>query len=169
MTALLKLVLLFSLCVASTSALSGADSNGTTVYDILSQFGLPIGLLPSSVKGFSLSNDGSFVVELEKPCYLQFDYLVYYDKKITGTLGYGSISNLDGIEVKSLFFWFDVDGIKVDLPPSDYIYFEVGLITKKLDITQFQKVQSCRAKGCRKSMIVQVLLLLSLSLSLSFS
>jgi len=118
-------------------------SNGTTVYELLPKYGLPSGLLPDSVTSFSLSDSGDFVVELQKPCYLQFEYLVYYDRRITGTLMYGGIKNLKGIEVKRFFLWLDVDEIMVDLPPSDFIYFHVGWITKKLDISQFRRVRSC--------------------------
>ncbi|XP_010257572.1 PREDICTED: uncharacterized protein LOC104597621 [Nelumbo nucifera] len=136
---------LFPLFFVSAFALSSFPiSNGSSVYELLPEFGLPSGLLPDSVKGFSLADDGRFVVELEKPCYIQFDYLVYYDQKITGTLNYGSIANLKGIEVKRFFLWFDVEEIRVDLPPADYIYFQVGFINKKLDVDQFQTVHSCQ-------------------------
>ncbi|KAL7612892.1 hypothetical protein Lser_V15G08113 [Lactuca serriola] len=139
---LLLLILTLLAVVSSTTALS--DDPTPTVYDILDKYGLPTGLLPDSVKSYSFSpDDGSFVVELQKPCYIQFDYLVYYDSKITGKLNVGSITDLDGIQVKRLFFWFDVDEIRVDLPSSDNIYFTVGFINKKLDIDQFETVHSC--------------------------
>ncbi|XP_071734819.1 uncharacterized protein At5g01610-like [Rutidosis leptorrhynchoides] len=135
---LLTLVIL----ITSTNALS--VTNQPTVYQILEKYGLPSGLLPDSVKSYTLSSDdGSFVVELEKPCYIQFDYLVYYDSKITGKLNFGSITDLDGIQVKRFLFWFSVDEIRVDLPASDYIYFTVGIINKELDIDQFETVHAC--------------------------
>ncbi|KAF7153784.1 hypothetical protein RHSIM_Rhsim01G0185400 [Rhododendron simsii] len=144
---LFSLLLLFSLPILSLSA-----SDAPTVYELLPKYGLPSGLLPDSVKSYSLSSDdGTFVVELDKPCYIQFDYLVYYDKKITGKLKYGSITDLKGIQVQRLFIWFDVDEIKVDLPPSDSIYFLVGFINKKLDVDQFKTVRSCGAKKNRAS------------------
>ncbi|KAJ6702783.1 T31J12.3 PROTEIN-RELATED [Salix viminalis] len=74
-----------------------------TVFEILPKFGLPSGLLPNTVKSYSLSGDGSFTVYLEKECYVEFDYLVYYEKIITGKLSYGSIVNLKGIQVQRLF------------------------------------------------------------------
>ncbi|KAJ4978576.1 hypothetical protein NE237_009356 [Protea cynaroides] len=135
--------LVFLLFASVLSISSVSVSNGTTVYEIMSQHGLPSGLLPNSVKNFSISDDGSFVVELKKPCYVQFDYLVYYDQKITGKLNYGSITNLDGIEVKRFFLWLDVDEIRVDLPQTDYIYFQVGIINKRLDAGQFRTVHEC--------------------------
>lgn len=139
-------VLLFSLLTLSISSTPLANENPQTVYEILTKYGLPPGLLPANVKSYSLSDDGSFVVELDKTCYIHFDYLVYYDKKITGNLKYGSITHLDGIQVKKLFLWLDVDEIKVDFPPSDSIYFQVGIINKKLDVGQFRTVHSCGDK-----------------------
>ncbi|XVF04559.1 hypothetical protein REPUB_Repub05bG0094000 [Reevesia pubescens] len=115
-----------------------------TVWDILPKYGLPSGLLPSTVTDYILQNDGRFIVMLESPCYVQFEYLVYYEKTITGKLGYGSITDLKGIQVQRFFLWFDVDEIKVDLPPSDSIYFQVGFINKKLDVDQFKTIHSCR-------------------------
>ncbi|KAL1808641.1 hypothetical protein ACET3Z_025631 [Daucus carota] len=136
------LFLLITLLTLTTHSIS----TSATVYELLPKFGLPSGLLPDNVKSYSLSDDGSFVVELEKTCYIDFDYTVYYDKKITGTLKYGSISNLDGIQVKRFFLWLGVDEIKVDLPPSDNIYFQVGLINKKLDVGQFETIHACGDK-----------------------
>lgn len=134
-------LLLLLLSVSATDISSKSDA--PPVYDLLPQYGLPKGLLPDSVTNYSLADDGSFVVELERPCYLHFDYLVYYDRKISGGLKYGSITGLKGIQVKKLIFWLDVDEIRVDLPPSDYIYFQVGWITRKLGVSQFQSVRSC--------------------------
>lgn len=91
-------------------------------------------------------------MELEKPCYVQFEYLVYYDKIIKGKLGYGYITELEGIKVRRFYVWFNVDQITVDLPPSDSIYFQFGLVNRKMDIDQFETVHSCREekKGPRR-------------------
>ncbi|XP_038725792.1 uncharacterized protein LOC120016892 isoform X2 [Tripterygium wilfordii] len=136
------LLFLIFFFIAATSV-SDADDR-PTVYEILPEFGLPSGLLPDSVTNYTLQDDGTFFVGLEKACYIQFEYLVYYEEEITGKLSYGSISDLKGIQVQRFFFWFDVDEIKVDLPPNDNIYFQVGIINKKLDVDQFKTVHSCR-------------------------
>uniref|UniRef100_A0A6N2LWK4 DUF538 domain-containing protein n=1 Tax=Salix viminalis TaxID=40686 RepID=A0A6N2LWK4_SALVM len=104
---LLSLFLFFSL---SKSTLS--QDPPPKVFEILQKFGLPSGLLPNTVKSYSLSDDGSFTVYLEKECHVEFDCLVNYEKKITGKLGYGSITNLKGIQVQKFFLWLDVDEIK---------------------------------------------------------
>ncbi|CAN1178980.1 hypothetical protein LINPERHAP2_LOCUS33932 [Linum perenne] len=130
---------LFLILSISTHVISSSS-----VYEILPKYGLPSGLLPDSVVSYTLDDDGNFAVSLEKPCYIQFDYLVYYEQKITGKLSYGSITDLEGIQVQKFFLWLDVDEIKVDLPPADSIYFHVGIINKKLDVNQFETVHSCR-------------------------
>ncbi|CAL0329669.1 unnamed protein product [Lupinus luteus] len=120
-------------------------NNKPTVFELLPLYGLPAGLLPSTVTDYTLSDDdGHFVVVLDKPCYVQFDYLVYYDKTVSGKLSYGSITDLNGIQVERFFLWLNVDEIRVDLPPSNSIYFQVGLINKKLSVDQFKTVHSCR-------------------------
>ncbi|XP_058731691.1 uncharacterized protein LOC131603410 [Vicia villosa] len=137
------LIIIFSLTIITFSFITKSTAK-ETVYDLLPKYGLPSGLLPNSVTDYTLSDDGRFVVYLDRTCYIQFDYLVYYEKKITGKLSYGSISDLKGIQVQRLFIWFNVDEIRVDLPPSDSIYFQVGIINKRLSLNQFKTVRSCR-------------------------
>lgn len=143
---LLVLLSLLNLCSSSSSP-TDPPSPTPTVYEILPKFGLPSGLLPDSVTNYTLSDDGKFEVHLKKSCYIEFDYEVYYEKKISGKLSVGSITKLKGIQVKRFFLWFDVDEIRVDLPPSDSIYFTVGIINKKLDVDQFSTVRSCKDKA----------------------
>ncbi|RZC79186.1 hypothetical protein C5167_003439 [Papaver somniferum] len=137
----------FSVISSSTAAVLPSYSNGTTVYEILNEFGLPSGLLPNSVKNFSIDEDGKFIVELKDKCYIEFSYLTYYDRVITGVLKYGSIRNPKGIQVRKFLVWLDVDEIRVDLPPANFIYFHVGWINKKLEVKQFQTIRSCQGDG----------------------
>ncbi|XP_015161859.1 uncharacterized protein [Solanum tuberosum] len=140
-------ILLLLLSSPSSLSLNLPTNPNTTVYEILTKFNLPPGLLPSSVKSYSLSDDGTFEVLLEKPCYVEFEYLVYYADKVTGKLSLGSITDLEGIEVKRFLLWLNVNEIRVDLPSSGSIYFQVGFINKKLDIKQFETLHSCRDNG----------------------
>lgn len=144
MSANLIILFLLSLSLLSPTLSLSSDPSPPTVYEILPKYGLPQGLLPDNVVSYTLQDDGVFTVELSSECYIQFDYLVYYDTTITGKLSIGSITNLKGIQVQRFFFWFDVDEIRVDLPPSDSIYFQVGFINKKLDVGQFETVHSCQ-------------------------
>lgn len=136
---LFSVLSLFSV-VAITPALS------LSVHELFVMYGLPGGLLPDTVKTYTFSNDGQLIVHMESPCYIRFDYLVYYDHQISAKISNGSISNLKGIEVQtSLLWWLSVDEIRVheDLSTADSIYFQVGIINKKLGISQFRAVQSC--------------------------
>ncbi|KAF3973766.1 hypothetical protein CMV_002837 [Castanea mollissima] len=92
------------------------------VHDLLPHYGLPKGLIPNNVDSFTLSDDGTFTLQLSSPCYVQFDQLVYYDKKISGKLSYGSVSSVSGIQAKKLFLWVSVTGIQAD-KDSDMIEF----------------------------------------------
>ncbi|KAI5321095.1 hypothetical protein L3X38_030166 [Prunus dulcis] len=65
----------------------------TDVHDLLPKYGLPKGLLPDNVNSYTLSEDGSFEIYLESPCYVHFDQLVYYNKNIKGKLSYGLIKD----------------------------------------------------------------------------
>ncbi|KAK1259185.1 hypothetical protein QJS04_geneDACA020024 [Acorus gramineus] len=150
---LLLLLLLITAATADSSIASPPEEPPETVYDILKKFGLPPGLLPNTVKSYTLSTDGDFTVDLEGPCYVQFEYLVWYDRRITGNLKYGGIHQLKGIEVKRFFLWLNVDEITVDLPPpSDNIYFQVGIITRRLDVKQFLDVHTCKKGSILESL-----------------
>ncbi|CAA7395341.1 unnamed protein product [Spirodela intermedia] len=151
----ISFVMLALIYSPAAAAAGGGGSNGTTVFDVLPQFGLPAGLLPDAVASYSLDEDGGFTVELDRPsCYVQFDSnLVYYERRITGTLKIGSIRNLEGVQVQRLFLWLGVDEIKVDLPPSDYIYFQVGWISKRLSIEDFREVHSCQDRAAYRDQI----------------
>nr|CAD1840364.1 unnamed protein product [Ananas comosus var. bracteatus] len=79
---------------AAAAMAAPPPSNGSTVYDLLPEFGLPPGLLPDSVTSFSLASDGSFVVDIAGPCYVDFEYLVYYEPRVTAwSRSYASTSS----------------------------------------------------------------------------
>ncbi|KAG6537269.1 hypothetical protein ZIOFF_002356 [Zingiber officinale] len=83
----------------------------------------------TSVKYF-LDSNGSFSVELDGPCYVDFEYLVYYETRVSGVVKYGGIDDLKGVKVRRFLIWLDVDAIKVDLPPSQYelvLHFSMSL------------------------------------------
>ncbi|XP_042480079.1 uncharacterized protein LOC122060999 [Macadamia integrifolia] len=116
------------------------------VFDLLPEFGLPKGLIPNAVKSFSITDDGEFEVELDRTCYVQFNELVYYDKKITGRLSYGAVSDVTGIQAKKFFVWVPVTGIKAK-PNSDLIEFYVGILSEEFPAEQFQTIPVCKSKA----------------------
>ncbi|KAL2613290.1 hypothetical protein R1flu_024982 [Riccia fluitans] len=124
------------------SAVAIADS--ASVAEILEKNGLPPGLLPKSVKQYSLENDGEFTVELDKACYAKIgDDNVYYAEKITGDLSPKKIKNLVGIQAKEGWFWVSVTGIVAN---SKTITFQVGPLSKNLDIDVFASPPVCSSK-----------------------
>lgn len=132
----------FSFSIRETPLKSTSD-----VHEVLSLYGFPKGLLPNNVKSYTLSDDGSFEIELESECYVKFDLLVYYDKKIKGKLSYGSVSDVSGIQAKKLFLWVSVSGIKAN-QGSGTIDFYVGILSETLPAQQFQKIPACRKRAC---------------------
>lgn len=66
-----------------------------SVTDELEKNGLPVGLLPSSVKSYSIAKDGQFTLALEKPCYAKIDDQVWNRRTLLR-------SNLHFVAVKIL-------------------------------------------------------------------
>ncbi|KAH7837145.1 hypothetical protein Vadar_010153 [Vaccinium darrowii] len=88
-------------------SLSLSTTNPTTadIHDLLPEYGFPKGLIPDAVESYTISSDGSFVVNLDRSCYVHFDdELVYYDKLVKGKMSYGSVTDVSGIQAKKLFF-----------------------------------------------------------------
>ncbi|XP_042386748.1 uncharacterized protein LOC121978473 [Zingiber officinale] len=128
-SSLLLLLSLFfpsSLSAGVTSQSSALPSNSSTVYDIHQEYNLPPGILPDTIKSFSIASNGYFVIDLYGECYVDFEYVVYYAPRVSGFLGYGSVSNLEGVQIRSYLIWYGVSYIKVDLPYSDFVYIQFG-------------------------------------------
>ncbi|KAG6475830.1 uncharacterized protein LOC122022889 [Zingiber officinale] len=128
-SSLLPLLSLFfpsSLSAVVTGQSSASPSNSSTVYDILQEYNLPHGILPDTVKSFSVASNGYFVIDLYGECYIDFKYVVYYAPRVSSFLVYGSISNLVGVQIRSFLIWYGVSYIKVDLPYSDFVYIQFG-------------------------------------------
>ncbi|KAG6468567.1 hypothetical protein ZIOFF_073255 [Zingiber officinale] len=128
-SSLLLLLSLFfpsSLSAAVTAQSSDSPSNSSTVYDILQEYNLPPGILPDTVKSFFVASNGYFIIYLYREFYVDFEYVIYYAPCVSGFLGYGSVSNLEGVQIQSYLIWYDVSYIKVDLPYSDFVYIQFG-------------------------------------------
>lgn len=139
-------ILTISYLLLTAAARSSAAED---IHDLLPKYGLPRGLLPDAVKSYSLSTNGDFVVELTSECYVHFSYLVYYERRITGRVSYGQITDINGIQVKKLFLWVSLSSI-VAKPDASEIEFKVGLLSQSLPAAEFETVHECRSKvaGC---------------------
>ncbi|KAK1398072.1 Nuclear transition protein like [Heracleum sosnowskyi] len=134
-------ILIFSIL----TSLRCSKSDSPTIYDVLKSHGLPQGLLPKDIKDFSFDDSGRFQVHLNEPCNAKFENELHYDQNISGSLSYGEINELSGISAQDLFLWFDVKEIRVDVPSSGLIYFDVGVVYKQFSLSSFETPRDCLA------------------------
>lgn len=144
----LRLLLLLPLValLAAPFAAQAAAADDDTIYDHLQRSGLPIGLLPKGITDYSIDTaTGQFRVGLAQPCNAKFENEVRYDPNVTGTLQYGEIGELSGVSAQELFLWFPVKGIRVDVPSSGVIHFDVGVVDKQFSLSLFESPPDCAA------------------------
>ncbi|CAN1124746.1 hypothetical protein LINPERPRIM_LOCUS31269 [Linum perenne] len=77
-------------------------------------------------------------------------YEIHYDRNVSGTISYGRIESLSGISAQELFLWFPVKGIRVDVPSSGLIYFDVGVVLKQFSLSLFETPRDCAASSDKK-------------------
>uniref|UniRef100_A0A0D9VXQ4 Uncharacterized protein n=1 Tax=Leersia perrieri TaxID=77586 RepID=A0A0D9VXQ4_9ORYZ len=138
---------------ATSSSSPPPPHKNATLYEILPLYGLPPGVFPSNVTAFSLADNGSLTVDLPGPCYAHYEYLTYFDPRVTGVLRYGSLTDLSGVKVRRFLVWFEVVRVKVDLPPPPrFVYLDIGWISRKLPADEFESPHGCEpSKKCRLS------------------
>ncbi|KAJ7950570.1 Protein of unknown function, DUF538 [Quillaja saponaria] len=139
-----------SISIRATSA-SDSSSDQQSIYEVLHEHGLPMGLLPKGVKEFNVDVDGQFWVHLDQACNAKFESELHYDTDVSGNLSYGRIGELSGIEAQDLFLWFPVKGIQVDMPSSGLIYFDVGVVRKEFSLSLFETPLDCVVVGSEKA------------------
>ncbi|KAI7991861.1 hypothetical protein LOK49_LG12G02416 [Camellia lanceoleosa] len=138
-----QFLILFLLSISTHLFVSASEPS--SIYDVLRSNGLPMGLLPNGVKDFSLDEAGRFVVYLDQECNAKFENELHYDRNVSGTLLYGQIAGLSAISAKDLFLWFPVKEIRVDVPSSGLIYFDVGVVYKQFSLSLFESPRDCTA------------------------
>ncbi|KAL8531118.1 hypothetical protein ACS0TY_007943 [Phlomoides rotata] len=141
---LFPLAALFIFSLLSSMTASG-DVSESSIYEVLRLNGLPMGLLPEGIRNFSLDNSGKFEVHLDRACNAKFENELHYDMNISGTIRYGQIDELIGISAQDLFLWFPVIEIRVDIPSSGLIYFDVGVVSKQFSLSSFETPRDCLA------------------------
>ncbi|KAL6563495.1 hypothetical protein OROGR_002454 [Orobanche gracilis] len=133
------------ICSSLPSISASDEPSGSSIYEVLKTHGLPMGLLPKGVKDFSYNNSGKFEVHLDRACNAKFENELHYDMNISGTIRYGQIDDLSGISAQDLFLWFPVIEIRVDIPSSGLIYFDVGVVSKQFSLSSFETPRDCLA------------------------
>ncbi|GER40660.1 hypothetical protein STAS_17341 [Striga asiatica] len=131
--------------ISAAAAANPVVSQDSSIYEILRLHGLPMGLLPKGVTNFSLDNSGKFEVRLDRACNAKFENELHYDANVSGTIQFGRIDGLSGISAQDLFLWFRVIEIRVDIPSSGLIYFDVGVVSKQYSLSTFETPRDCLA------------------------
>ncbi|XP_057960945.1 uncharacterized protein LOC131152974 [Malania oleifera] len=123
---------------------SSSSNSSSSIYDVLRSHGLPMGILPKGIQNFTIdATTGRFEVYLDRSCNAKFENEVHYDFNVSGTISYGQIGALSGVTAQELFLWFPVKGIRVDIPSSGLIYFDVGVIYKRFSLSLFETPPDC--------------------------
>ncbi|KAL3649258.1 hypothetical protein CASFOL_005661 [Castilleja foliolosa] len=141
-----RFLIFVSILLVFSSAPSISDSDepsGPSIYEVLKTHGLPMGLLPKGVRNFSYDDSGKFEVHLDRACNAKFENELHYDTNVSGTIRYGLINGLSGITAQDLFLWFPVIEIRVDIPSSGLIYFDVGVVSKQFSLSSFETPRDC--------------------------
>ncbi|CAH1424892.1 unnamed protein product [Lactuca virosa] len=133
---------LFTLSLSTHFCLSSSKQSAT-IYDILRSNGLPMGLLPKGITNFTFDDSGRFEVHLDQACNSKFENEFHYDRNVSGTLTYGQIDGVSGISAQDLFMWFTVKEIRVDIPSTGLIYFDVGVVHKQFSLSSFDTPRDC--------------------------
>uniref|UniRef100_A0A6V7QT49 DUF538 domain-containing protein n=1 Tax=Ananas comosus var. bracteatus TaxID=296719 RepID=A0A6V7QT49_ANACO len=152
----MKFILLFvffllslSLKPSMSSSAAAAAAAAESAYEVLQSHGLPKGLLPKGITEFRFDDDGGggggkFEAVLEAPCTAKFESGVHYNATVSGALSYGEIAPLSGVSAQELFLWFPVLGIRVDVPSSGLIHFDVGgVVHKQFPLSLFDSPPDC--------------------------
>ncbi|KAL3616298.1 hypothetical protein CASFOL_039688 [Castilleja foliolosa] len=138
-----RFLILIAILLVSSSLPSLSASDEPSIYDVLNTHGLPMGLFPKGVRNFSYDNSGKFEVHLDRACNAKFENELHYDTNVSGTIRYGRINDLSGITAQDLFLWFPVIEIRVDIPSSGLIYFDVGVVSKQFSLSSFETPRDC--------------------------
>jgi len=135
---LILIAALLSICCCSLIQRCEAE----TAYQVLEEYGFPIGLLPSNVENYTLdSSDGSFEVYLSSSCSYKIDsYKLTYKEKITGEISTDTLKDIDGVSVKVWIFSFSISKV---IRKGTQLKFYVGSISKSFPVSNFDECHDC--------------------------
>ncbi|KAF3782324.1 Uncharacterized protein EJ110_NYTH34628 [Nymphaea thermarum] len=137
--------ILATLVAVLVSAAVAASNDTLTAYEVLEEYGFPIGLLPKGVVSYELnSSTGKFSVYLNGTCTfsLEGSYDIKYKSTVTGYISSKKLYSLSGISVKVLFFWLSIVEVTVE---DDDLDFSVGIASASFAVSNFAVCPQC---GC---------------------
>ncbi|XP_011077150.1 uncharacterized protein LOC105161227 [Sesamum indicum] len=144
----LTILFIFISPFTPTTADHNLAASSSSFYDVLESHALPIGLFPKGISSFSIDPPtGRFHLHLvySSPCKAEFETHVRYQCNITGSISFAKIANLSGVAAQELFLWLPVKGIRVDVPSTGLIYFDVGVVFKQFSLSFFETPKECNA------------------------
>ncbi|KAL6954923.1 hypothetical protein U1Q18_020048 [Sarracenia purpurea var. burkii] len=136
--------LVFLIILTSFSITSAGGKVKLTAYQVLEEYDLPVGLLPTGVSGYELDNStGEFKAYLNGTCSFTISsYELKYKSTITGVISTDKLTNLKGISVKVLFLWLNIAEVIRD---GDELEFSVGIASADFPVDNFDESPQC---GC---------------------
>ncbi|KAI3984585.1 hypothetical protein MKX01_040462 [Papaver californicum] len=137
------------------SMVSSESSSKPSAYEMLESFNFPKGILPEGVKDYVLHEDRRFEVNLGKECKFQVEengYYLHYQKKITGSVEFGSLKNLKGVSVKIMFIWVGIS--EVFNKGNGDLEFFVGPVSASFPVSNFDEKPECGASHLNNNQLV---------------
>ncbi|KAJ4965170.1 hypothetical protein NE237_017019 [Protea cynaroides] len=122
----------------------------STVYEMIEKFNFPRGILPEGANRYVLHEDNRFEVYLDGDCKfnVQGGYTLHYSKKVSGIVGFGSLTQLRGVSVKIIFLWLPINEVNRGDGNLD---FYVGPISASFPLSNFEECPQCgRGVDCPK-------------------
>lgn len=132
---------LILLCLATSFAVANTK---LSAYQVLQGYDFPAGILPKGVSSYEFNREtGDFSVHLNDTCSFKIEsYQLKYKATVTGRLSKDRISNLNGVNVKVLFFWLNIVEVVRD---GDELDFSVGIASADFPVDNFEESPQC---GC---------------------
>ncbi|XP_061351898.1 uncharacterized protein LOC133296866 [Gastrolobium bilobum] len=136
--------LLFILVVSMTLGCALSQPNKLSAYEVLVEYGFPVGLLPKGAIGYALNREtGEFAVYFDGRCSFSIEsYELEYKATITGVISNRRLYKLKGVKVKVLLLWLNI--VEVVRTNND-IQFSVGIASANFGLENFFECPQC---GC---------------------
>nr|XP_043620258.1 uncharacterized protein LOC122592112 [Erigeron canadensis] len=114
-----------------------------TVYDMLQEYNLPPGLIPSNIIGYTLDRaTGEFVISLSGKCAFSFDgYYVMFNQMVSGVITKDQITNLRGVSVR--LYLFMRANVKNAIRREDEVDISAGMFSVRFDVENFEESPQC--------------------------